>query len=62
MHNICERIYEQTMIVSASEAELLKILDTFDPTDHPRNVQDKPEVLHFSELLKRVADLIKRHQ
>ncbi len=50
------------MIVSASEAELLKTLDTFDPTDHPRNVQDKPEVLHFSELLKRVADLIKRHQ
>ena len=62
IHDICERIYEQAMMVSASEAELLKTLDTFDPMDHPRNVHDKPEVLHFSELLKRVADLIKRHQ
>ena len=62
MDYIRKRIFETAAIISPSEAEMLKTIDTFDPKNHPQFVQDKPEVLHFSELIRRIADFIKRHQ
>lgn len=61
IRQIEKEIYENMARVSKPEVGHLRTIDVFDVTKFPFNIQSDQQLLHFSERLRRLDQLIIKH-